>query len=157
MLLHTVIGDVQHNREDAMIANVQPLPPKSRLAVLTFCLAASLTGCVTINQPESYRPQTYGMRQAYYKCYQEAQQGQMTAAGGYTYSNGQGSGAAGMRAGAVTNSDMLLGCMNAEGYDLRTPSNAERWTAILTSPIWFPLGLLGTLNGIKLGGGNGGP
>jgi hypothetical protein len=124
---------------------------KQTISLIT--VAALLSGCVTIQQPDNYRPQTYDMRQAYYRCLHESQQDQASF---YAGANQQ-FGSAYAQAGAKTNNDMLLSCMNAAGYDLRTPSKVETWTTALTSPLWFPFFLFGGAPLVHLGGGNGGP
>ena len=102
-------------------------------------------GCVTITEPNNYRPATNDRSEIYYNCYREAHQPQASATPGYGSS------------GMILNRDMLERCMGAKGYNLRKATTGETIIGLLTFPIWFPFALLGGTGNFKLGGGSADP
>lgn len=117
--------------------------------LLTVAVGIGLGGCVYVNRADSYRPYDSGVNASYNKCYSGAQQPYAEA----HYSGGSGAASMGMR----PDHELLLSCMRADGYDLRTAGKAEMAVGIVTFPLWVWFVPFGAVNDVELGGGKGGP
>lgn len=123
------------------------------MRVLFGLFAVNLMSCVSVEDPNNYRPQTQTISQDFYACSQASDQPVAAAAWG------QAGGVAG--AGMKVNSEMLLRCMEAHDYRLRKATSGEWWAGVLLLPVTAPLVVLsgGTFPGsdIRYGGGNADP
>lgn len=125
----------------------------SAMTIVALAAIVASTGCVSVQDPTNYRPQTESISKDFYGCSQENNQ----PVAGVAWSQYGGSAGAGMK----VNSDMLLRCMEAHDYRLRKATTGEWVAAIIFLPLTLPVTLLsaGTYPGsdIRFGGGSAEP
>ena len=113
-----------------------------RITALVSTLLVAMTGCVSVANPQNYRPANGERASEYYQCYQNAHQPQAFSSVYYS------------EARMKLNNDMLEHCMDARGYRLRKPNAVEHVMGWLFLPVWLPLSILGGGTGsLKIGGG----
>lgn len=100
-----------------------------------------LSGCVSVTDPNNYRPQSGALSQDFYQC----ETGATGTGASVSWNQYGGSG----NVGARTDSELLLRCMEAREYRLRKASTGEWVAGIAFLPITIPLSAL-----VALGGGN---
>jgi len=118
-----------------------------RRSLIKAFLAVSVSGCVSVTQPNSYRPLSSGLSQDFYACSQSSNEPRAAVAWG----SKSGSGSAGMR----VDPNMLLRCMEARNYRLRKPTTSEIVMGTIFFPIWIPWVVLYGAPGMVIGGGPG--
>ncbi len=93
-------------------------------AILAVITAA---GCVSVKDPNNYRPRRETISQDYYDCAQQAN----TPVAGIAWNQYGGYGGV----SAKVNSEMLLRCMEARNYRLRRATGGEWAAGLLLLPI----------------------
>jgi predicted Fe-S protein YdhL (DUF1289 family) len=98
------------------------------MKITLFVLSAILlTGCgVSRMNVNNWQPNDYQRSSVFYECLQQAQQVE-SRAGFYADKNAAAGGA---RTGAVTNKEILVACLNAKGYNLRSITKSVRFDRV---------------------------
>ena len=111
------------------------------MKITLFVLSAILlTGCgVSRMNVNNWQPNDYQRSSVFYECLQQAQQVE-SRAGFYADKNAAAGGA---RTGAVTNKEILVACLNAKGYNLRSITNTELVISLVTLPLSITFAILG--------------
>jgi hypothetical protein len=123
--------------------------------IVAVAVAAMLSGCVSVTDPNNYRPQSGTLSQDFYQCETGS-----TATGASATWNQYGGSA---NVGARTNSELLLRCMEAREYRLRKATTGEWVAGIAFLPVTIPLTAIGALGGgyiwsdDRMGGGSAEP
>ncbi|MGB8684433.1 MAG: hypothetical protein WCD12_16220 [Candidatus Binatus sp.] len=112
-----------------------------------------LAGCVSVTDPNNYRPQTETLSQDYYAC----DSGSTGTAASTRWNQYGGS----SYVGPHINSDLLLRCMEAHNYRLRRATTGEWVVGVAFLPLTVPLVILtaGMYPGdaVRIGGGSADP
>jgi ABC-type spermidine/putrescine transport system permease subunit II len=99
-----------------------------------------LTGCsVSRTKVKNWNPNDYSRASTFYDCLLQAQQVESRADFGANRYCAAGS----ARTGAKTNYDILVACMNANGYQLRPITGGELIFTLITLPISIPFLFVG--------------
>jgi hypothetical protein len=123
--------------------------------IVAVAVAAMLSGCVSVTDPNNYRPRSGTLSQDFYQC----ETGSTGTGASATWNQYGGSANVGPR----TDSELLLRCMEAREYRLRKPTTGEWVAGITLLPVTIPLTVLGACGGSyiwsddRIGGGNAEP